>query len=146
MSTVDDQPSPWSVLAKYPLQTLAHIVGGSLVAAAIGFASHDDYAVAAALCALATVVLANAGLMTLRSDAWEGSLDEWGPVATDSRQRLNFLLVSIGMVGVGIAAMWFGFRAGMVLAGVLLVGGGWTTFLLGFMSFVGWLQARRLFG
>ncbi len=138
--------STWSVFFKYPLQTLALILGGSAVAAAAGVSRHGDYAVALACGALGFAILLGAGLMMVRSDAWEGTVDEWGSVATDPRQRLNFLLVGVGTLAIGAGAMWLGFGPGMLVGQLLLVAGGWMMFLIGVVCLVGWVQAQRLFG
>ncbi len=134
------------LLRQNPLQTLALIIGASAAAAAAGMARHGHYAVALAFGALGVVILFGAGLMMLRSGGWEGPMDEWGPVATDSRQRLNFLLVGVGTFVVGAGAMWIGFGPGMLIGGLLLIAGGWMMFLIGVVCLVGWVQAQRLFG
>ncbi len=138
--------SPWSVYVRHPLQTLALILGGSAVAAAAGVARHGDHAVALAFGALGVAILLGAGVMMLRSDAWEATVDEWGPVATDPRARMNFLLVGVGSLIVGAGVMWLGFGPGMLVGRVLLIAGGWTIFLCGVISLFGWVEAQRLFG
>lgn len=96
--------------------------------------------------ALGLVILLGAGLLMLRSDGWEGTVDEWGPVATDPRQRLNFLLVGVGTFVIGAGAMWLGFGPGMLVGRLLLIAGGWVMFLMGVVCLVGWNKAQRLFG
>ena len=54
--------STWSVFFKYPLQTLALILGGSAVAAAAGVSRHGDYAVALAWGALGFAILLGVSL------------------------------------------------------------------------------------
>jgi len=137
--------SAWSFYVRNPLQTLALILGASAVAAAAGVARHGDYAVSVAIGALGVAILLGAGLMMLRSDGW-GTVDEWGPVATDARQRLNFLLVGIGTLVIGAGSMWLGFGPGMLVGRLLLIAGGWIMFLVGVVCLVGWVQARKLFG
>ena len=115
------------------------------MAAAAGVSRHGDYAASLAFGALGVAILLGAGLMMLRSDGWEGTVDEWGPVAIDARQRLNFVLVGVGTLVIGAGAMWIGFGPGMLVARLLLIAGGWMLFLIGVVC-VGWVQAQKLFG
>lgn len=108
-------------------------------------ARHGNYTVALAFGALGVVILLGAGLMMIRSGGWEGTVDAWGPVATDSRQRLNFLLVGVGTLVIGAGAMWVGFGPGILIGGLLLTAGGWIMFPIGVVCLVGWVQAQRLF-
>lgn len=137
--------SAWSVYVRHPLQTLGLILGGGAIAVSAGVARHGDHAVALAFGALGVAILLGAGVMMRRSDAWDATVDEWGPVATDARARLNFLLVAIGSLIVGVV-MWLGFGPGMLVGQVLLIAGGWMIFLCGVVCLFGWVQAQRLFG
>jgi hypothetical protein len=133
-----------SFLIEQPLATLLLVMGGSAVAAAIGFERETRFGVALACGACALGLLLHAGRMMVRADAW-GSVHEWGLVATDGRARFNLLLVGAGCLAVGAGAMWLGFLPGSPTSGVLLVLGGWAVFLCGVLVLVMWFKARSTF-
>jgi hypothetical protein len=89
-----------SFLIEQPLATLLLVMGGSAVAAAIGFERETRFGVALACGACALGLLLHAGRVMVRADAW-GSVHEWGLVATDGRARFNLLLVGAGCLAVG---------------------------------------------
>lgn len=129
------------VFVRNPLPTFALIVGGIAVAAAAGMVRNGHYPVALTCGVLGVFILIGAGWMMLRTPDW-GTTEDWGPVASNARQRLNFFLVAIGTTVLGLAAMWFGFGPGGLVSGLLLVGAGWLIFLCGVVCLVGWLQGR----
>ena len=130
-------------LVDHPWQTFLLLFGGTATAGSIWLVRRTDYGAALACAGLSFLILVGASWMMLRTD-W-GSVEEWGPVATDARQTLNFVLVGIGVLVAGVGAMWFGFGPGSLVGGVLLITGGWALFICGVVCLVGWLKARGLF-
>ena len=131
-------------LVRHPLPTMLLVFGGSAAAAATGLSRLGYYPGALAIGAIAILFLTVSGSMMIRTGDW-GSVDEWGAVATESRQRTNLLIVATGLLAVGVLSIWLGFGPVRLIAQVLFVLGGWLLLQCGVIALTMYLLARKLF-